>query len=84
MIFHDWIEVEVEASKGVLQLHNDEVNIAIVKEAGVGYASEYGNLIDNPPFEAGDRILFTQHMMWEVDGKKRYFVRGRDVVRKLV
>lgn len=80
-MFHDFIIIEPEESKGVLKQHNDSINSGIVKEFGPGYTSEIGEFIPIEGIAIGDKILFTQFLMLDVDGVKTYIVRYRDVIK---
>lgn len=85
-IFHDFIIVEQEKSTSILKTNTE--NVGIVKEIGSGYYSDNGNFVENIKDGnlgyldlLGKRILFTQHIDFEVDGEKIMVVRGRDVIK---
>lgn len=79
MVWHDFIIVTQEKSNSILKTNTE--NIGIVKEWGLGYYSDNGNYIQNIKIHMGQRVLFTQHMDFEIDGEKVYVVRGRDVIK---
>lgn len=84
MLLHDWISVEQTKSSGVLQISDGEVFVGIVKELGCGYWADNGSFVEiNNGIKIGDKILFTQHLSYEVDGAKLIRVRGRDVIEVL-
>lgn len=80
MLLHDWISIEPEISTGILTIKDDEVRVGIVKDFGVGYIADNGTFVKNIELTIGNKIIFTQHLTFDVDGVKIYRVRGRDVI----
>lgn len=85
MIFHDFIIIEKIKSTSLLSTNTD--NVGIIKEIGDGYYSDNGEFIHNITTTddlqslIGKRILFSQHMEFDIDGEKVIVVRGRDVIK---
>lgn len=82
-MLHDWITIEPEVNKGILKSSNDDIHVGIVKAMGPGYCGDSGYFVNIEGINEGDRILFTQHLTYEVDGKKLYRTRYRDVIEVL-
>lgn len=83
MLTNDWIAVEPEISSGVLKITDGEINVGIVKDLGHGYYADNGQFVGLTGLGIGDKILFTQHLTFEIDGVKVYRTRGRDVIEVL-
>jgi len=83
MLLYDWISIEPEISSGILTIRDNEVTVGIVKEIGPGYRTDNGDFIRTEGIKVGDKILFTQHLNYEIDGLKVYRLRARDVIEVL-
>lgn len=81
-VLHDWIIIEPEKSTGILKMSSGEINTGIIKDFGMGFYADMGHYVDiNNGLQVGSKILFTQHLSYDVDGEKVYCVRGRDVIK---
>lgn len=76
---HDFIIIDPVKATGILKKEETDVNVGIVKGFGSGY---WENACHVPQIEVkiGSKVLFTQHMQFEVEGEKIFVVRGRDIV----
>lgn len=83
MLLHDWISIEPEINKGILTMTDNEVQVGIVKDFGIGYRTDDGTLVFVEGLEIGKKVLFTQHLTFEIDGAKVYRLRYRDVIEVL-
>ncbi len=84
MLLHDWISIEPEVSSGVLTIRDGEISVGTVKEVGPGYRTDVGSFIEtDKEIQIGKKILFTQHLTYEIDGVKVYRLRSRDVIEVL-
>lgn len=82
-LLHDWISIEPEVGTGILTIRDNEVNVGVVKNIGPGYRADNGDFIPTEGIKVGDKILFTQHLTYEIDGLKVYRLRYRDVIEVL-
>lgn len=80
-VFHDFIIIDPDESKGVLKSVDNDIHSGIVKEFGRGYWSDTGSFVDQIQIQVGDRVLFTQHMKFDENGEEIYIIRGRDVIQ---
>lgn len=84
MLLHDWISIEPEISKGILNITDGEVQVGIVKNLGKAYWTDNGLQVPiDGNIKIGSKIFFTQHLVHEIDGIKQYRVRYRDVIEVL-
>lgn len=82
-LLHDWISIEPEISTGVLTITDGEISVGTIKDFGPGYITDDGTFIPTTNLKVGDKILFTQHLTYEINGMKVYRLRYRDVIEVL-
>ena len=84
MLLHDYITIDLEINKSVLVYKNSEGNVGVVKDVGPGYYLESGEFVKvNDSIKPGDRVIFTQCLSLNIDGKDIYITRYRDVIEVL-
>lgn len=79
-VLHDYVIIEPITDNSVLKSLNENINTGIVKSHGDSF-QEFGVDIPITGIEVGDKVLFTQHLQIEEDGKKVYITRWRDIVK---